>query len=290
MTATFPTKTLPRFRPYKKPCGAFVRIAGACVLILFGLAKKSDAQNWPDERRVGTIHYHADFSLNHHESIVRETAMLAEQIPDHLRLRRGEDTVRVFIFHDQSTFRAYVHQYFPDAPLRRALYIKPRGPGLVFAFDSKDLNEDLRHETTHAILHTMLPLVPLWLDEGLGEYFEVPDSQRFAGHAHLPQVRREVLRRGISSLRELESRAELTQMDAKAYRDSWAWVHFLLHGPHSVRKEFQSYLNDIQSHVPPGSLADRLARCVPEWNELFVQHFQSLDNQPIGLRQAAINP
>ncbi|GIT30210.1 MAG: hypothetical protein Ct9H300mP1_22560 [Planctomycetaceae bacterium] len=33
--------------------------------------------------------------------------------------------------------------------------------------------EDLRHEFTHGVLHSSLKRVPLWLDEGLAEYFEV---------------------------------------------------------------------------------------------------------------------
>ena len=35
------------------------------------------------------------------------------------------------------------------------------------------LEEDLRHEATHALLHVAVGDLPLWLDEGLAEYFEV---------------------------------------------------------------------------------------------------------------------
>ena len=55
--------------------------------------------------------------------------------------------------------------------------MKGRGPGKVFAYKSKALPVDVRHEGTHGLLHAALPMVPLWLDEGLAEYFEVPGRQ-----------------------------------------------------------------------------------------------------------------
>jgi hypothetical protein len=44
---------------------------------------------------------------------------------------------------------------------------------MVFAYRGEDFETDLRHECTHALLNAALPVVPLWLDEGLAEYFEV---------------------------------------------------------------------------------------------------------------------
>ena len=73
----------------------------------------------------------------------------------------------------KATYQAYMKQYFPKVPYRRALFIKARGPGMVFACQGTDFEIDVRHESTHALLHAWLPSVPLWLDEGLAEYFEV---------------------------------------------------------------------------------------------------------------------
>lgn len=245
-----------------------------CLVLELILAAAAAAQQWPEERQVGSLHYHADYSLAKQTAMVEETALLAEQVPSVLEIQPHHDEIRVFLFHNQATFRAYVRQYFPDVPMRRALYIKPRGPGMVFAYLNPALEEDLRHETTHAVLHTMLPMVPLWLDEGLAEYFEVPAAQRQRGHSHWPRVQREFARTGIPSLRDLEEQTELSEMDADDYRHAWAWVHFLMHGPETVRAEFRAYLRDIQNHVPPGRLSERLARTVPDWSDLLVQHFQ----------------
>ena len=111
---------------------------------------------------------------------------------------------------------------------------------MVFAYYSDDFVVDLRHETTHAVLHTLLPMVPLWLDEGLAEYFEVPAADRCQGNPHLKQVQRNVRWRRPASLVKLEATETLDQMDRDAYRDAWSWVHYLLHGP-----------ADAQTRVPP---------------------------------------
>ena len=42
------------------------------------------------------------------------------------------------------------------------------------------LRTDLRHELTHALLHGVLKDVPLWLDEGLAGFFELPPDARRA--------------------------------------------------------------------------------------------------------------
>ena len=54
--------------------------------------------------------------------------------------------------------------------------------------NERELAVDLRHETTHAVLHGLLPMVPLWLDEGLAEYFEAPEANRLQRHPHFKAV------------------------------------------------------------------------------------------------------
>ena len=94
------------------------------------------------------------------------------------------ETVHFFLFQAKGTYQSYMKQYFPRVPYRRALFIKARGPGMVFAYQGNDFEIDVRHECTHALLHTWLPHVPLWLDEGMAEYFEVPRDKRVRQNPH----------------------------------------------------------------------------------------------------------
>ena len=48
---------------------------------------------------------------------------------------------------------------------------------VVYTYSSPRLEEDLRHEATHALLRGSFGDLPLWLDEGLAEYFETDLAQ-----------------------------------------------------------------------------------------------------------------
>ena len=68
------------------------------------------------------------------------------------------------------------------------MFVQDRGVEQVFAQWGPDFRIDLHHEGTHALLHASLARVPLWLDEGLAKYFEVPPAQRANGNPYLPIV------------------------------------------------------------------------------------------------------
>ena len=48
----------------------------------------------------------------------------------------------------------------------------------VYAQWGDRMAEDLRHEVTHGYLHSVVPDVPQWLDEGIAKFYEVPRGQR----------------------------------------------------------------------------------------------------------------
>jgi hypothetical protein len=234
------------------------------------------AQQWPDRRREGQFVVHADFSLESCAELLDEVRLLSNEVTQRLQLQPTHEQIHVYLFSRREVYQQYMHHYFPGVPFRRALFIKERGPGMVFAYRSNELAVDLRHETTHSILHTMLPMVPLWLDEGLAEYFEVPPADREQKNRHLRSVRWRCRFRQVPSLSKLEALRDLSAMKHDDYRDAWAWVHFMLHGPIEAQAELYSYLADIQAHVPPGKLGERLPRRVPQLERKFLLHFSSV--------------
>ncbi|MCH5377965.1 MAG: hypothetical protein JJ992_28745, partial [Planctomycetes bacterium] len=121
------------------------------------------AAQWPDEFRAGQFSCHADFALAAHHSLLQSMPQLQTQLIEALGIQSSQEMVHVFLFAKRSTYQAYLQQYFPDAPSRKALFIKGRGPGMVFAYRGDDFEIDLRHECTHALLNAALPMVPLWL-------------------------------------------------------------------------------------------------------------------------------
>ena len=58
-------------------------------------------------------------------------------------------------------------------------------PGWTRGKTDLRVRTDLRHELTHALLHGVLQDVPLWLDEGLAVYFELPPANEGVNPHHL---------------------------------------------------------------------------------------------------------
>lgn len=239
------------------------------------LAPCARGQTWPDEYDDGPFVYHADFQLRPIYPLLGSITELRQEIPRQLALSDVEEPIHVFLFRQRTTYERYVRKYFPTVPNRPALFVKQRGPGMVFARLGPNLAVDLRHETAHAVLHSVLPMVPLWLDEGLGEYFEMPAATRAHSHPHLKSIRSKARWGRVPDIEKLEAVDELAEMQAEHYRDAWSWVHFMLHGPPSAREALQAYLRDLAAHVPPGRLSQRLRRAVPQLERTYLAHFRS---------------
>lgn len=257
--------------------GRRFRLAATAVLVATALVvlkeRPCPAQNWADARTAGPFVCRADFPLAGVEGLFAELVQLQDDVVRALGIRPAREAVEIYLFRDQSSYRKYIAQRFPQVPYRRALFIKSDGPGMVFAYRGSQFEVDLRHECTHALVHASLPMVPLWLDEGIAEYFEVAPSQRASNNPHLNGVRWGA-RLGIAPrLGALESKSDLAQMGSAEYRNAWAWVHFMLHGPAQAHDELVRFLTDIQANTPPGLLSQRLGRRLPQLDRRFLAHF-----------------
>ncbi len=250
--------------------------ARGCVLLAsFFLALSAAAENrWPDERQAGQFFCHADFELSSHQALLDEMSQLQQDLTSLLGAPAPREHVHFFLFKEKETYQAYLKQYFPRVPYRRALFIKARGPGMVFAFRGTDFDIDVRHECTHALLHAWLPALPLWLDEGLAEYFEVRRAQRSRQHPHHALVQAAIKIGQPPRLEELESLTTVEEMGRDEYRDAWAWAHFLLNGPAEGREELMRYLSEAQDGTDVGPLSLRLRRRIPDLHRRLAEHFQ----------------
>jgi hypothetical protein len=261
-----------RWQP--RPC-AFRFPSHAChfFLLIVACPAIAAAAGWADSRTVGPLVVRADFSLAGATDALENLGHLQEDLVHALGIPAAKEPVEVHLFHDQAAYARYLDRYLPGVPYRKALYVKGKGPGRVFAYWSREFEVDLRHESTHALLHASLPAVPLWLDEGLAKYFEVPAARRALDNPYLATVRENVRSGSTSSIEGLEKKSDLSEMGSAEYRDSWAWTHFLLHGPPEAREALTAFLADIQRGAPPGALSDRLRRRLPDLPGRFAEHF-----------------
>ena len=257
--------------------GLFTALGVACLAAWISACttRPCRAQQWVDTRVSGPFVCRAEFPLDDLDGLLRELAQIQVDLTRYLGIPAARQPIDLYLFRDQNSYARFVKQRLPDVPYRRALYVKSRGSAVVLAYRSREFETDVRHECTHALLHAALPLVPLWLDEGLAEYFEVPRRQRVFDNPHLSTLRWNLLLGSGVTLESLEKQGDWSKMGRSEYRYSWAWVHFLLHGPNEAYRELVGYLADIQANTPPGDLSQRLNRRVPSVQRRFAAHFRS---------------
>lgn len=229
---------------------------------------------WPVEWRVDHFTFHADYDFREQRQQLAALRELQGDLAESLGIRISGEPIHVIMFAQRHDYEQYLAHYFPSVPKRRALFIKRRGPGMVFTHQNPQMDVDLRHETTHALLNASLTYLPLWLDEGLAEYFEAPVDRRSENNEHLRSVSWRAKLRQVPRLESLEQIDSLSDMGPDHYRDAWSWVHFLLHESGQTRAVLQRFLLDIQSGLPPGPLGRRVRAGVPDVETRYLRHFR----------------
>jgi hypothetical protein len=264
---------------HNQPSSALVfalTLALACWFATLSASATAEPQAWTDSRQIGPFVIQANFLLKPHERLFDTLPELQRELTRTLGVPPAKGPIYVFLFDEQSQYQAYLQQHFPKVPYRTALFVLEGGLPGVYTFRKTDMDVDIRHECTHALLHSSLSAVPLWLDEGIAKYFEVPAGQRAFDHPYFDDLKwKWSMRLGmVRSIESLEQREELSEMDAADYRYSWAWVHFMLHGPKPAHDVLVRYIASSQQSAAPNKLSIRLAEAVPNPSEQMVQHFK----------------
>ena len=197
----------------------------------------------------GVVVVQADFPLTEIASILEEVRMLQDDLTRYIGVPVAKEKIELCLFQDEKSYMEFLKEYYPKAPRdRRALFIKlDNKPGTLLVQKTKDFEIDLRHEMTHAIVHASIPHVPIWLDEGLAKYFEVPAQERYLHHQYLANVRFNSKLGNVPSLDRLTRLETIDDMGAKEYRDSWAWTHFLIHHSPATHRLLAAYLQMLAS-------------------------------------------
>jgi hypothetical protein len=167
---------------------------------------------------------------------------------------------------------------YPRLPKRRAYFFNEHRVGggddlLVITWPSEHLAKDLRHELTHATLHGTLKGVPLWLDEGLASFFELPPGTQGVNANHLDAIRRGPF---LPDLARLEKMKQVHEMETPEYREAWAWTHLMLRGDPAARTALLDYLKELRVTANPGPLQGKLT-ALGDPNRLLADHMAKID-------------
>ena len=239
---------------------AVVRLALIC-LSWVGLLPVASAAEWVDSRRVGQFVVTSEVRLDRFKGLLKTIEDQRADVLATLELEPTQSPIEISLFASRRSYSDTVSRKAPEGVNRRACFAKGEdGVGRVFVCVNDDFEVDLRHEVTHAVLHSVLPFIPLWLDEGLAEYFEVPAADRASRNPHQARLKWSMRLLWKPNLEALERKSAVSEMSVNDYRESWAWVHFLLHGSSDFERVLPAYLHSIESGEPPGPLSGHLRR------------------------------
>ena len=205
----------------------------------------------PAVQRRGPFLVTHETSLEACNEAIRHLEKIAHEIEALLGIRpRSDQLIQITLFSRDKNLQRFLAQEHPLFKGREAVYVRsPTGPR-IFAASGPSLVENLRHESVHAILHQHFPVVPLWLDEGLAEYFEAPFEESMRKDPHLDLVTKRAKRGDLPALAVLETRNASETLSIQDYEASWAWIHFCLVGSTVRRNSFLTYLNDLKYGDP----------------------------------------
>jgi hypothetical protein len=212
------------------------------------------------QTRTGPYAVFTNFSIAADEPAIRHLQSLDRQMESTLGLRidPADHPIEVYILNDRKAFSHFLTFYYPELPPRRAFFLAQGDRRVVYTFMGARLEEDLRHEATHALLHVAIADIPLWLDEGLAEYFEGPDDHGGVNPEHLNRLPQDRAQGWTPNLARLESLKDVRQLSPRDYRESWGWVHYLLNSSPASKTALLTYLNDLRTSPQAPPLSERL--------------------------------
>jgi hypothetical protein len=219
----------------------------------------------------GIVRCESDFPVEGPENLQDELTNLRERLSNDCGLEFGESPLELRLFSDRREYIRQISPLVPDATRQRGVYVSRDGEVGVYSFQQRDLSTVLRHEAVHAWLHSALPYVPLWLDEGLASYFESGPSS--LEHSYASRVRWSLRLGWRPKLTSLEAIARSSDMDVGDYRHAWAWVDFLLNESDETRAVLSGYLKNIADGRAPEPLSDVVAAKLPDAEQRLVRYF-----------------
>jgi hypothetical protein len=199
---------------------------------------------------------HSNFELPTQHRLLQEINAERVDVSSELNLPISNETIHVYLFKEAQQFYDFIRQKYPNFPDRRAFFLETDTRLTVYAYWGDRVADDLRHEVCHGYLHSMVQNLPLWLDEGLAKYFEVPRGTHGLNSTLLVELDKQAKqgrwRPDIRRLESLRSPADMTEID---YAEAWAWVHWLLQTDPAHKSLLQEYLADLRRTGTPTPLS-----------------------------------
>ena len=250
----------------------------AMALLLSALAGTAGAQTSNDLREFRSRHYVVNTTLSRDEARVFADHM--DQIYAEYQRRfansgmqpRNTDPMPLFLFRSQFEYQNFLSEYgISGANTGGMFFVQADVQGLATYTQGKSLSQVfaiLQHEGFHQFAYRYFgPDLPIWVNEGLAQYFEdgvLVDSRLHLNSSNAARVAsvKAALHGGycidfdrIVQINPNDWGRTLNSSPAQAsllYDQSWSMVHFLITADDGrLRKHFEQYLRLIGTGEAP---------------------------------------
>jgi tetratricopeptide (TPR) repeat protein len=170
----------------------------------------------------------------------------------------------LFVFKNGSSFRPYQRIYDGKPVESGGYFLSTHLANYVTINGDRrgDQRATIYHEYLHYVLRNQYASLPLWLHEGLAEYystFEVAGDEAKIGLPiveHVAWLRQNPLIPLASLFAVGETSKEYNEGSRRGafYAESWALVHYLISGNPERRRQASEYLRLAQAGAPPGQI------------------------------------
>jgi hypothetical protein len=190
---------------------------------------------------------HSNLELPSSHRLLDDLRQLRGDVLQTLALPPTDEPIHVYLFETERRFDDFMRRAYPKFPIRRAFFVESDTRLAVYAYWGDRVAEDLRHETAHGYLHSVVRNMPLWLDEGLAEYFEVPRGTGGLNRPHAELLLTMLMSQGWRpNLSRLETLTDAGRMRQEDYAEAWAWMHWMLESDPALRVGLQQYLQSLR--------------------------------------------
>jgi len=151
--------------------------------------------------------------------------------------------VDVTIFAEKEAYIRHVEPKYPDGHNTRGIYFPKSNEIVVYIQKKRDSTfRTIRHEVSHAIIDTLTPFVPAWLNEGIAENMEViakqgkrlylkPHTENYKSLVYASKTQRLIGMSEFLSLTSVEWRKRSKAPNHRFQTQAGEFVRFLLSSP-----------------------------------------------------------
>jgi hypothetical protein len=220
----------------------------------------------------------SDSTLPQRHRLLEELNSQRGLVRSKLNLAASDERIYVYLFANADGLKDFMRARHPDFPDRRAFFVETDTRLEVYAYWGDRVAEDMRHEVAHGYLHSMVPHLPLWLDEGLAEYFEVPRGDRGLNQRHVHELTAAQSTGWQPNLRRLEDLRSAGQMTQLDYAEAWLWVHFMLETSPDRLELLRGHLQSLRGEDPPEQISQRLRTLHLDYERKLIDHLAALSS------------